>query len=144
MDRNQYNTVVAACMEMMNSLDRFKMDESPERSAAMREALGILVRVLSPITPHICHQLWQVLEMEEELLNTDWPTVDSSALISEKVMLIIQINGKLRAKIEIEADADDKKIQEAVLSEPQISRRIENAPIKKFVIVPGRLVNIVV
>ena len=59
-------------------------------------------------------------------------------------MLIIQINGKLRAKIEIEADADDKKIQEAVLSEPQISRRIENAPIKKFVIVPGRLVNIVV
>ena len=110
----------------------------------MREALGILVRVLSPITPHICHQLWQVLEMEEELLNTDWPIVDSSALISEKVTLIIQINGKLRAKIEIEAGADDKKIQEAVLAEPQISRRIVNAPIKKFVIVPGRLVNIVV
>ena len=110
----------------------------------MREALGILIRVLSPITPHICHQLWEALEMEGDLLSSHWPTVDSSALEAEKTMLIVQVNGKLRARIEIEVDADENKIQDAALAEPQVSRRIGNSQIKKFVIVPGRLVNIVV
>ena len=110
----------------------------------MREALVILVRVLAPITPHICHELWHALEMEGELLNSVWPTVDTSALESDKVLLVVQVNGKLRAKIEIVADANDEQIQATALAEPQVSRHIGDTPVRKFVIVPGRLVNIVI
>ena len=144
MERNQYNTVVAACMELMNSLDRFEVSDVPERGAAMREALEILVRILAPITPHICHELWRALEMEGELLNSVWPTVDTSALESDKVLLVVQVNGKLRAKIEIVADANDEQIQAVALAEPQVSRHIGDRLVRKFIIVPGRLVNIVV
>jgi len=144
MERNQYNTVVAACMELMNVLDRFEVNESRERKAALREALEVLVCVLSPITPHICHELWHELEIGGELLDAAWPIVDLQALESDQVKLVVQINGKLRAEIEISADADEQQIQAAALAEPKVFRHIGNARVRKFIFVPGRLVNIVV
>ena len=144
MERHQYNTVVAACMELVNALDRFDVAESPQRQAALREALDVLVRVLAPVTPHICHALWEVLAMDGELLDATWPVVDPLALKREQVQLVVQINGKLRAEIEVAADAKDKEIQVIALADPRVSRHIGNAPVRKFVIVPGRLVNIVV
>jgi len=144
MERHQYNTVVAACMELVNALDRFDVAESPHRQAALREALDVLVRVLAPVTPHICHALWEVLAMDGELLDATWPVVDPLALQREQVQLVVQINGKLRAEIEVAADAKDNEIQVIALADPRISRHIGNAAVRKFVIVPGRLVNIVV
>jgi len=144
MERHQYNTVVAACMELVNALDRFDVAESPQRQAALREALDVLVRVLAPVTPHICHALWEVLAMDGELLDATWPVVDPLALKREQVQLVVQINGKLRAEIEVAADAKDKEIQVIALADPRVSRHIGNAAVRKFVIVPGRLVNIVV
>jgi leucyl-tRNA synthetase len=144
MERHQYNTVVAACMELVNALERFDVAECSERQAALREALGVLIRVLSPVTPHICHVLWEAMAMDGELLDVAWPDVDPLALKREQIQLVVQINGKLRAEIEVPAGAKEKEIQVTALADPRVSRHIGNAVVRKFVIVPGRLVNIVV
>jgi leucyl-tRNA synthetase len=144
MERHQYNTVVAACMELVNTLDRFDVAELPDRQAALREALEILVRVLSPVAPHICHTLWEALAMEDELLDATWPVVDPLALERTQVQLVVQINGKLRAEIDVPAGANEEEIQAIALANYRVSQFVGSAVIQKFVIVPGRLVNIVV
>ena len=144
MERTQYNTVVAACMEMLKMLERFDLDKGIERKAAVGETLSIVIRVLAPFAPHICHSLWRSLGEDTELLDASWPEVDSSALKSDTIQLVVQINGKLRGQINIVATANDKEIQDAVLSETWISDYVGTATIKKFIIVPGRLVNVVV
>ncbi|MBL09584.1 MAG: leucine--tRNA ligase [Acidiferrobacteraceae bacterium] len=144
MERTQYNTVVAACMEMLKILDRFDVDGGAERKAAVSEALSIMIRVLAPFAPHISHSLWNSLGEDTELLDATWPEVDPSALKSDTIRLVVQINGKLRGQIDIVANANDKEIQDAVLSENWISDHVGTGTIKKFIIVPGRLVNVVV
>ena len=115
-----------------------------EKGLVDPEALDVLIRVLAPVTPHICHALWELLSMDGELLDATWPVVDPLALKRKQVQLVVQINGKLRAEIEVEADAEGKEIESIALADHRISRHIGNAAVRKFVIVPGRLVNIVV
>jgi leucyl-tRNA synthetase len=110
----------------------------------MREALEILVRVLSPVTPHLCHVLWQALAMEGELLDACWPTVDYSALDTDQVRMVVQVNGRLRGEIEIATNAGEEIIRASALADPRVARHVGDAVVQKFVIVPGRLVNIVV
>ena len=144
MDRGQFNTVVAACMESFNALDRFKPGADDKRIAVMREALGILVRVLAPITPHLCHALWQVLDMKGDLLDAPWPEVDERALVSATQSLVVQVNGKLRGHVEIGSEADESEIREAVLSDEKIARHIGDQDVRKVIVVPGKLVNVVI
>ena len=144
MDRGQFNTVVAACMESFNALDRFKPGADDKRIAVMREALGILVRVLAPITPHLCHALWQALDMKGDLLDTPWPEVDERALVSATQSLVVQVNGKLRGHVEIRSEADESEIREAVLSDEKIARHIGDHDVRKVIVVPGKLVNVVI
>jgi leucyl-tRNA synthetase len=143
-NRYQYNTVVASCMELVNILDRFDPSASPDRKAAMREALEVLIRVLAPITPHLCHALWQALAMEEELLDACWPVVDPLALNSGQVQMVVQVNGKLRGAIEVGTNVGDAEIRVCALADPRVVRHVGDAVVRKVIIVPGRLVNIVV
>jgi len=144
MDRQQFNTVVAACMESLNALDRFDPGADPGRRAAMREVTGMLLRILAPITPHICHVLWRELDFAGVLLDAPWPTVDEDALVTAAVTLVVQVNGKLRGHVEVLSDADDEQIREAVLADEKVARHIDEAAVRKVIVIPGKLVNVVV
>jgi len=144
--RIQYNTVVSACMKMLNTLEAAHLDLSPASSSVLTEGLSILLRVLNPITPHITHAIWQELgfaSVHGDILDSDWPKVDDKALEQSKFELIIQVNGKLRGKIIVDINSDRQTIEEAALANENVKKYIKNYP-KKIVLVPKKLVNIVV
>ena len=143
-ERFQYNTVVAACMELVNVLDRFDPSGSPDRAAVLREALEILSRVLAPIAPHIAHRLWRDLGCEGDVIDAPWPVVDPAALVKETIKLVVQVNGKLRGGIEVPAEASREEIETAALADPGVRRHTEGKTVRRVIVVPGRLVNIVV
>jgi leucyl-tRNA synthetase len=141
--RNMFNTAVAASMELLNAVNRFE-DDSDQGRAVEREALESVVLMLSPIVPHICHALWQMLGHETALVDQRWPEVDESALSRDLVEIVVQVNGKLRGKISVAADADKQSIIDHALADPNAQRFIADKEVRKTVLVPGRLVNIVV
>jgi leucyl-tRNA synthetase len=131
-------------MESFNSLERFDPGSDPARIAVMREVLGILIRVLAPITPHLSHALWQELKMPGELLDAPWPKVDEGALTSATQVLVVQVNGKLRSQVEVAPDADEAVIREAALADDKVARHVGDKPVRKVIVVPGKLVNVVI
>ncbi len=146
LDRMQYNTVVSAAMKMMNELDAFKDDGSENSAACLREGLSLLLRVLYPLAPHITTALWDEMGYVKELgeiIDSPWPKVDEAALAADEIQLVVQVNGKLRAKIMVAPDADRATIESAALENPDVKRFVGNNPVRKVVIVPKRLVNIV-
>ncbi|AMP01715.1 leucine--tRNA ligase [Collimonas arenae] len=143
--RIQYNTVVSACMKMLNTLDGAKLDQSPASNAVLTEGLSIFLRVLNPVAPHITHALWQELgfaAVHGDLLDAEWPQVDAKALEQSEIEMMIQINGKLRGSITVAKDADKASIEAAALANENVQKYLEGAP-KKIIVVPGKLVNIV-
>ena len=141
--RNMFNTAVAASMELLNAINRFE-DDSELGRAVEREALEAVVLMLSPIVPHICHTLWTHLGHASALIDQSWPAVDESALERDLVEIVVQVNGKLRGKISVAADADKASIIEQALADPNAQRFIDGGEVRKTIVVPGRLVNIVV
>ncbi|MGZ8095411.1 MAG: class I tRNA ligase family protein, partial [Methylosarcina sp.] len=141
--RYTYNTAIAANMELVNSLSRFT-DESENGRALRQEAFEAIVLMLSPIVPHICHQLWLDLGHRGAVVSAAWPTVDTSALAQDSLELVIQVNGKLRGKITVPTSASSPEIERLAFSDDHIQRFIENRPVKKVIVVPKKLVNIVV
>ena len=141
--RHTFNTAIAAVMELMNAIAKLD-DDGAEAQAVVHEALDTVVLMLSAITPHICHSLWQALGHEEAIVDVAWPKVDESALVQDKVELMVQVNGKLRSKINVAADAQKDVIEAAALSDDNVSRFIDGKDVRKIIVVPGRLVNIVV
>ncbi len=141
--RNMFNTAVAAAMELLNAVNRFE-DDSEQGRAVEREALEAVVLMLSPMVPHICHALWEMLGHETSLIDQHWPAVDESALSRDLVDIVVQVNGKLRGKISVAADADKETIIEQALADPNAQRFIGDSEVRKTIVVPGRLVNIVV
>jgi leucyl-tRNA synthetase len=145
-ERIQYNTVVSAVMKMLNALADAGGSNAAQSGALLRESLGILLRVLYPIAPHISHALWLKLGFVPELgdlLDAPWPGPDPAALQMDVIELVVQVNGKLRGSIRIPAGADRPAIESAVLADASIRRHLTGA-VKKVVIVPGKLVNVVV
>ncbi len=143
--RIQYNTVVSACMKMLNTLDAAKFDDSAASNAVIAECLSIFLRVLYPVAPHITHVLWQELGYAARLgdiLNAPWPQVDPTALEQSEIEIMIQVNGKLRGSIMIAKGADKAAIEAAALANEHVRKHIEGTP-KKIIVVPGKLVNIV-
>ena len=140
--RHTFNTAIAAVMELMNALGKLQ-DPSPAARGLMQEAMESIVLLLSPIIPHICHALWRELKPGTELLDQSWPEVDSMALIQDEIELIVQVNGKLRGKIRVARDTESAAIERFALESEQV-RKFVTGEIKKIVVVPGRLVNIVV
>ena len=141
--RYTFNTAVAAVMELLNALNRFK-DTSASGRAVVHEGLEAVVLLLSPIVPHICHELWHVLGHEEAVVNVPWPRADASALVREMVEIVVQVNGKLRGRISVAADAGTEAISAAALADENVKRFVADKPIRKTIVVPGRLVNVVV
>jgi len=141
--RTIFNTAIAANMELVNTLSKF-VDESDNGKAIRQEALEAIVLMLAPIVPHICHQLWLDLGHHQAVLGVAWPQVDESALEQDTIELVIQVNGKLRSKISVSMTASSEEIQAQALSDELAIRFIDGKPIRKVIVVPKKLVNIVV
>jgi len=144
--RMQYNTVVSACMKMLNLLEDARLIDSPQSHAMLREAMGIFLRVLYPVAPHITHVLWDELgyfKSAGTLLDAPWPAVDESALAQDEIELMVQVNGKLRSSVRVPTDAPRDVIEAAALADEHVQRFVTKTP-DRVIIVPGRLVNIVV
>ncbi|AOV17553.1 leucine--tRNA ligase [Acidihalobacter aeolianus] len=138
----QFNTVVSACMKILNTLGR--LGDAAGAAALRREGLSILLRLLSPVAPHIAHHLWRELGYGEDIVDAPWPVVDEAALARDTVELAVQVNGKLRGQIAVPADADKAAIEAVALAEPNAVRFIDGMTVRKIIVVPGRLVNVVV
>ena len=141
--RYTFNTVIAANMELINTLSKFA-DDSDNGKAVRQEALEAIVLMLSPIVPHICHQLWLDLGHQEAVVSASWPQVDATALEQDTLELVLQVNGKLRSKMSVSVNASKDEIEAMALNDEQVKRFIEDKPIKKVIVVPKKLVNIVV
>ncbi|XSG84225.1 MAG: leucine--tRNA ligase [Methylohalobius sp. ZOD2] len=141
--RYTFNTAIAANMELLNALAKFE-DTGSQGMAVKREGLEAIVRMLAPIVPHICHELWQRMGHSEMIVDAPWPAVDESALVQNEIELVVQVNGKLRGKIQVPTDAGKQQVERAALTEPSVLRFIEGKMVKKVIVVPGRLVNVVV
>jgi leucyl-tRNA synthetase len=141
--RYTFNTVVAANMELLNDISRFN-DDSAQGQAVRQEALEKVILMLAPITPHISHVLWQALGHSDAVIDTPWPNVDDSALVQNTLELIVQVNGKVRGKVQVSATASEDEIKAAALANDNVLKFIEGATIQKVIVVKGRLVNIVV
>jgi leucyl-tRNA synthetase len=141
--RQQFNTAIAAVMEFMNALARFN-DVSPVGRALRQEALEAVILLLAPIVPHICQSLWASLKPGADLLDAAWPCVDEAALVQDEIELMLQVNGKLRGNMKVAKSASKDEIEKSALANPAVLKFIEGLAVKKVVLVPGRLVNVVV
>jgi len=141
--RNTFNTAIAAIMELMNHLSKAPV-KSDEDKAVMFEALRAVVLMLTPITPHMCHYLWQSIGSKDtDVENTPWPVVDNSALVEDEKLIIVQVNGKLRAKITVAADASKETVEALGLSDENVVKFTEGNTIRKVIYIPGKILNIV-
>ncbi|HUH94149.1 MAG TPA: leucine--tRNA ligase [Casimicrobiaceae bacterium] len=146
-ERVKYNTVVSAGMKMLNALDDVPADNTTEVAELAREGLSLLLRVLAPVAPHTAHAMWQELgyaARHGDILDVAWPEVDTAALATDEIELVLQVNGKLRGKLRVPSAADRAAIERAAVASPEFAKHANGAPPKKVVVVPGRLVNVVV
>jgi len=140
----QFNTVASACMKILNTLERVPADDPAIHGQIVNEGTSILLRLLSPITPHICDVLWRELGYGEDILQAPWPEPLEPALAQEEIELVLQVNGKLRGHIRVPAAASKQEIERIALDSEPAAKHMEGKPVKKVVVVPGRLVNVVV
>jgi leucyl-tRNA synthetase len=130
-------------MELLNAVLEFD-DASAQGRAVVQEALDTLVACLSPITPHICHVLWTELGHSDPVIDAAWPEPDPAALVSDTISLVVQVNGKLRGNIEVPRHANNDEIVSAALAEANVQKFVAGHALKKKIVVPGKLVNLVV
>jgi leucyl-tRNA synthetase len=145
--RYTFNTAIAAVMELVNALYKFEGSPdsgSPQGRAVMQEALEAVVLLLSPIVPHVCHRLWHALGHDDAVLDRPWPAADPGALARERVRLVVQVNGKLRGQVEVAADAGQAELEAAALADDNVQRFVAGKPLRKCIVVPGKLINLVV
>jgi leucyl-tRNA synthetase len=140
--RLTFNTAIAAVMELVNELSRYQRQDE-QCLAVEREALEATMRLLAPIVPHICHQLWQEFGHSEPVIDAPWPAVDESALVRNTIEMAVQVNGKLRATIEVAIDADPDSIKKMAREQENVQRFLADLSIRKEILVPKKLVNIV-
>jgi len=145
-ERKQFNTVASATHKILNLLDGDAVAAAPAaaRAALLHEGMGILLRLLAPITPHMAQTLWRELGYGADILDASWPEVDEAALVQDEIDLVLQVNGKLRGNIRVARTADRAAIERLAMENPNAQKHIAGQTVKKVVVVPGRLVNIVV
>ena len=141
--RQTFNTAIAAVMELTNTLGRWE-DDSPAGRAVLREAVTLAVCLLAPMVPHISQALWEALGHSGLVMDASWPAADPGALEREALELVVQVNGKRRGQIRVPVDADRDAVGRAALAEPNVQRFLEGATVRKLIVVPGKLVNVVV
>jgi len=147
-ERLQYNTVVSAAMKMLNALEDARLGATSAETSVLQESVGILLRALYPIAPHITHALWNDLgyagQTASEIIDSPWPQPDPAALEQDEIELVVQVNGKLRASIRVPAAADKGAIEKAAIGDANVQRFVAGQAVKRIVVVPGKLVNVVV
>ena len=154
-EKNQFNTVIAGCMKILNVLHKapgmFKVEDGNDVENTSvewpwfvrNEGLSILLRLLHPIAPHVTHKLWRDLDYGDDISLAPWPQVDESALVKDSLELVVQVNGKVRAKLEVPANADKDTVESLARAEPNVQKFTDGKTIRKVIVVPGKLVNIV-
>lgn len=140
--RLSFNTAISALMENVNELYKLKVDGFGDR--AWRDALSTIAQMIAPFAPHMAEELWQQLGHEGLVHQTQWPTWDDTLITSETAMIIVQVNGKLRAKLTVSKEATEQEVTEQALSDPNVEKFMDNKKPAKVIYVPGRLVNIVI
>jgi leucyl-tRNA synthetase len=140
--RNTFNTAIAAVMELLNQVGHHTESE-PQTVAVKHEALISAVLLLSPIAPHICHRLWSMLGNSGSITDASWPVLDKNALVRSSITLVLQVNGKVRGKIDVAADISKEDIEALALADANVQRFLQGNTIRKMIVVPGRLINIV-
>ncbi len=140
--RYSFNTAIAAVMELANDIGKFDAHDDSDR-AVLHEALESAVLLLAPTIPHAAHAMWHALGHETPIVDAEWPACDEAALARDSIELVVQVNGKVRSKIEVPTDADEDHIKELAREQPNVQKFIEGATIRKEIVVPGKLVNIV-
>lgn len=140
--RLTFNTAIAAVMELMNQVSKF-VDVSEQGRAVMQEALETATLLLAPITPHIAHELWEALGHQDAVITAAWPTVDETALTKSSQTIVVQVNGKVRAKLELPVDMAKDAVEQAAREDDNVLKFIDGKTIRKVIVVPGKLVNIV-
>ena len=141
--RLTFNTAIAANMELLNAVSRFS-DSSATGRAIRQEVFDNMVLMLAPIIPHVCHRLWRDLGHDSLIIDHGWPEADAEALVQDTIEMVIQVNGKLRGKMRLAADADRAVCEKTALANEQVRRFIGDGEVRKVIVVPGKLVNIVV
>jgi leucyl-tRNA synthetase len=141
--RRNFNTAIAAIMELLNAVGRLD-DPSPAARAVRHEALSIATVVLAPITPHVCHALWQALGHGSALIDEPWPEPDAAALAQDMHTMVVQVNGKLRGHISVPVNSDEAAVRLAALADDKVRRFVADKPVRRVIVVPGKLVNVVV
>ncbi|MCE5420685.1 MAG: leucine--tRNA ligase [Acidithiobacillus sp.] len=141
-ERHHFNVAIAACMELTNTLARVD-GKDPELRAVLGEGLSALVRLLAPFTPHLAEACWMALGGKTALAHTPWPTVDPEALVADTLTLVVQVNGRLRERLDFPASADEAEIRSLTLAHPQVQKHMEGKELRRVIVVPGRLVNLV-
>ncbi len=140
--RLTFNTAIAAIMELNNAINKFQVNTDQDR-AVMREAIEATTLMLAPIAPHAMHSIWQSLGHSESVLDAPWPATDEEALKKDAITLVVQVNGKVRAKLEVPADLDKDAIEKLALEHDNVSKFTDGLTVRKVIVIPGKLVNIV-
>ena len=140
--RNAFNTAIAAIMELMNTLTKLDKEQAQNR-AIIKEALTAITKMLAPIAPHMCHVLWQELGNADLVLDAQWPVVDESALVRDSITIVVQVNGKVRGKLEVPANIEKDAAIEAAKADATVQKFMDGKTVRKEIYVPGKLVNIV-
>lgn len=141
--RQTFNTAIAAVMELMNKLTRAPLESEQDR-AVMAEALSAVVRMLYPITPHICFELWKALGNESSIDHAEWVKADEAAMVEDEKLIVVQVNGKVRGKVTVAADADEETVKTVAFADENVKKFTDNTQIVKVIYVPGKLLNVVV
>lgn len=141
--RQTFNTAIAAVMELMNKLTRAPLESEQDR-AVMAEALSAVVRMLYPITPHICFELWKALGNESNIDNAEWVKADEAAMVEDEKLIVVQVNGKVRGKVTVAADANEETVKTVAFADENVKKFTDNTQIVKVIYVPGKLLNVVV
>ncbi len=141
--RQQFNTAIAAVMELLNEVNKLADRNTPETLAVEREALAVALLLLGPVAPHIAHALWNELGHNNSIIDQPWPTVDKAALVKSSMTIVIQVNGKVRAKMDIPANTEQADVESLALTDENVKRFIEGSTVRKVIVVPNKLVNIV-
>jgi leucyl-tRNA synthetase len=141
----QFNTAIAALMELVNEMYGLKdaLKGTPQGPAVLSSALSTVLTLLSPVAPHLCEELWGCMGHREHLATLAWPGFDESALVLDEIELVVQVNGKVRGRLMVPASADNEAVRQFAMTHENVVRFLEGKAIKKLIVVPGKLVNVV-
>jgi leucyl-tRNA synthetase len=144
LSRQQFNTVASGAMKMLNTLEKVAKDNTEEWQAVAHEGFSMLLRLLSPIAPHITQTLWKELSYGDNILTAKWPEASQSAMLQDEVEYVVQVNGKLRGSITLAKSMEKAQIEAVAVNQPFVQKHLENSSVKKIIVVPNKLINIVV